>query len=456
MGYTIAVVDDDPDYLEIMRRSLAWLGYRNISLEPDPIRMAATVEQGGHFDLAIIDLNMPEMSGLELLDRFRHASPATECIIVTAVDQARIAVDCLRRGAYDYLIKPVPREVLQLSLRRALERKRLLDILEVGRGTTAPDLARPEPFRRIVTRSAPMMRVLREAELHAASNVPILITGESGTGKELLAQAIHEASPRAGRAFTPINMAALTSTLFEAEFFGHAKGAFTDARAERKGHLQNTDQGTLFLDEIGALSAELQAKLLRVLQDGEYSRLGSSHQRRVDLRVIAATNEDLGRMMAQGRFRKDLYYRIRGGRLHLQPLRDRPDDIPLLVRHFLGTGGGASAPPGVSTDALERLVTYDFPGNVRELQSVIRSAVNLAQGRPIATEHLPEELRRTAPADPPLTTDHPGGITSLAAVEKAHILTIYERLASNKSATARALGIGLNTLRRRLAAYDVE
>jgi DNA-binding NtrC family response regulator len=415
--------------------------------------MAAAFEGGAQFDLALIDMTMPGLDGLELLALIRRASPATECIIVTAVDQARIAVDCLRQGAYDYLVKPVPREVLQLVLRRALERKRLLDLLEVGHGPAAPELARPEPFARIVTRSAKMMRVLREAELHAASNVPILITGESGTGKELLARAIHQASPRADQVFTPINMASLTSTLFEAEFFGHARGAFTDAHSERQGLLQHTDRGTLFLDEIGALSAELQAKLLRVLQDGEYSRLGSSRRRKVDLRVIAATNEDLGRMMSQGRFRKDLYYRIRGGRLHLPPLRERTDDVSLLIRHFLG----ADAPgrPRLTSDALERLLAYDFPGNVRELESVIRAAANLAQARPIATEHLPEELRHTTLAGPPATADHPGGLESLAAVEKAHILLTYELLGRNKSAAARALGIGLNTLRRRLADYGV-
>ena len=450
----IAVVDDDPDYLQLMLKKLADLGYRDTSPWHSPAQLADAFDRGAAYDLTLIDMNMPEMSGLELLDRIRRASPGTECIIITAVNDAAVAVQCLHQGAYDYLIKPVPPQTLHLSIRRALERKRLLDILELGRSSAVPEPHRAETFAELITRSPLMKRVFREAELHAASNVPVLITGESGTGKELLARAVHRASPRADRTFTPINMAALTSTLFEAEFFGHTRGAFTGARDERRGHLEHSDEGTLFLDEVGALGPELQAKLLRVLQDGGYTRVGSSQPRQVDVRIIAATHEDLAGLMKSGHFRRDLYYRIRGGRLHLPPLRERREDIPLLIAHFLGDSDRA-AELHVRADALGRLVAYDFPGNVRELQSIIRSAANLAQGKPIAIEHLPEELRRANHAAPPTTPDHPGGITSLADVERAHILLIYEQLGQNKCATARALGIGLNTLRRRLASYGV-
>ncbi len=452
----IAVVDDDPDFLQLMLRRLADLGYRNAAPWHSPTQLADAFDRGTVYDLTLIDMTMPEMSGLELLDRIRRASPSTECIIVTAVNDAAKAVQCLHLGAYDYLVKPVPAQMLELSIRRALERKRLLDILELSRSGTAAEPDQAEAFSEIVTCSPRMKRVFREAELHAASNMPVLITGESGTGKELLAQAIHRSSPRAEATFTPINMAALTSSLFESEFFGHTRGAFTGADSERKGHLEHSDGGTLFLDEVGALSPELQAKLLRVLQDGGYCQVGSSTPRQVDVRIIAATNENLAAMMKRGRFRRDLYYRIRGGRLHLPPLRERREDIPRLVTHFLGRGAEADVTRCLHTDALQRLLAYDFPGNVRELQSVIHSASNLAQGKPIATEHLPEELRLTAPTVGPaalVTPDHPGGIALLADVEKAHILTAYERLGRNKSATARALGIGLNTLRRRLVAY---
>lgn len=450
----IAVVDDDPDFLQVMLRKLASLGYRNATPWHSPSQLADAFDSGVSYDLALIDMTMPEMSGLCLLDRIRRASPSTECIIITAVNDASVAVECLHGGAYDYLIKPVPQQALQLSIRRALERKRLLDILELGRSGAPPELDRTEPFQEIITASPRMLRVFKEAELHAASNVPILITGESGTGKELLAHAIHRASSRAGQRFTPINMASLTSTLFEAEFFGHTRGAFTGAESERKGHLEHTDGGTLFLDEIGALDSGLQAKLLRVLQDGGYSRLGSSQPQQVDVRIVTATNEDLQAMMSTGHFRRDLYYRIRGGRLHLPPLRKRREDIPLLISHFLEKRGEASEPPRVRTEALERMVAYDYPGNVRELESAVRSAANLAQGGPIAVEHLPEEIRRLPRATP---TDPHGQTTiePLAAMEKAHIQMAYERLGHNKSRTARALGIGLNTLRRRLASYGV-
>ena len=453
----IAIVDDDPDFLQLMLRKLADLGYRDASPWHSPRQLADAIDRGVTYDLTLIDMTMPEMSGLELLDRIRRASPGTECIIITAVNDASVAVQCLHQGAYDYLIKPVPAQTLQLSIRRALERKRLLDILELGRTDAVPEPHRAETFAALVTRSPKMKHVFREAELHAASNMPILITGESGTGKELLARAVHRASPRADRTFTPINMAALTSSLFEAEFFGHTRSAFTGARDERRGHLEHSDGGTLFLDEVGALGPELQAKLLRVLQDGGYCRVGSSQARQVDVRVIAATNENLVGLMNSGRFRRDLYYRIRGGRLHLPPLRERREDIPLLISHFLGTPHGAhrDGALNVHTDALGRLLAYDYPGNVRELQSVIRAAANLAEDRPIATEHLPEELRRAKPRGAPATADHPGGITSLADVERAHILATYGQLGNNKSATARALGIGLNTLRRRLASYGV-
>ena len=449
----ILVVDDDRDFLELMRAKLAAGGYRQVSLEDDPVKASKRLQTEETFDIALIDMTMPSMDGRQLLETVKNESPGTECIMVTAVNDARTAVECLRKGAYDYLVKPVSLEDLVFSLRRTLERKRLLAILELGKRKSMPELTQRSAFAAIVTRSDRMQRMMKEAELHAGSDVPVLITGESGTGKELLARAIHAASPRSVHAFTPVNMASLTGGLFEAEFFGHTRGAFTGAEKDRGGYLKHTHGGTMFLDEIGNMPLDLQGKLLRVLQDGEYSKLGSSERQKVDVRFIAATNEDLESLMTRRMFRKDLYYRIRGGWLHLPPLRERPEDIPILVEHFLKEYCAPSAPLDIDEDALCVLMACEFPGNIRELRTIIQSAVNLAQGKPITVARLPQSLRKHRAAARCLQQNSTETPLRLSEVEKSHITNVYHRLNRNKSQTARVLGIGLNTLRRKLAAY---
>jgi DNA-binding NtrC family response regulator len=373
--------------------------------------------------------------------------------MVTAVNEARIAVECLKKGAYDYLLKPVSREDLIFSMKRALEKMRLVDILDIGKSRTLPRLKNAEPFKPILTRSAKVLRILKEAELHAGSDVPLLITGESGTGKELLAWAIHAASPRSRFPFTPVNMASLTGSLFEAEFFGHTKGAFTGAEDSRKGYLEYSHRGTLFLDEIGNLVPELQGKLLRVLQDGEYFKLGTSNQQKANVRFIAATNEDLEKLMAKKAFRKDLYYRIKGGWLHLPPLRERKEDILLLADKFLKEYTNKEA--AFDEDARCLLMEYDYPGNIRELKSILQSAVNLSQGRPISPDVLPAHLKQRKFSSKCLTHSASENIAPLAQIEKSHIIDVYKRTGRNKSRSAKLLGIGLNTLRRKLKTYGI-
>jgi DNA-binding NtrC family response regulator len=456
MEARIIVVDDDQDYLQLTRAKLITTGFSNVQVEDDPRKAAFFFESGEAFDIALIDVNMPIMGGFELLESIKTASPRTEVIMLTAVNDARTAVKCLQKGAYDYLVKPVNREDLVFSLNRTLERKRLLDILDIKKSPSLPKLKNKQPFQPIITRSPSVIRILKEAELHAGSDVPILITGESGTGKELLARAIHAASPRAANQFTPVNMASLTGSLFEAEFFGHTRGAFTGANKDRAGYLKNTNQGTLFLDEIGNLPLELQGKLLRVMQDGEYAKLGTSQRQQVNVRFIAATNEDLESMMAGRMFRKDLYYRIRGGWLHLPPLRERSEDIPLLVDHFLKEYCAPDHSCAVDDETMRVLMDYPYPGNIRELKSIIQSTVNLAQGKPLSIVFLPEQMRRqsTPALREPTTADD--RIIPLAEIEKTHILSVHKRLNFNKSQTARELGIGLNTLRRKLKAYGAK
>ena len=454
MDCNIIVIDDDFDFLEILKGHLLDSGFQNIRTEDNSRIVASLFEKGEDFDIALIDMTMPEMDGLNLLEIIKQTSPRTECIMVTAVNEARVAVECLKTGAYDYLVKPVSREDLIFSMKRVLEKKRLMDILDIGKSQTPPRLKNAQPFNPIVTRSPKVIRILKEAELHAGSDVPLLITGESGTGKELLAWAIHKASLRSRFPFTPVNMASLSGSLFEAEFFGHTKGAFTGAEGSRRGYLEYSQHGTLFLDEIGNLAPELQGKLLRVLQDGEYFKLGDSSRQKADVRFIAATNENLEKLMSKKAFRKDLYYRIRGGWLHLPPLRERKEDIALLADKFLKEYAGDNG--RIDEDAACLLMEYDYPGNIRELKSILQSAVNLAQGKPLSADILPKHLKQKKSllncSGPPAS----GEILPLSEIEKSHIIKAYELTGRNKSQTARRLGIGLNTLRRKLRAYDKE
>ena len=457
MNNNLVVVDDDRDYLEVLGKKLVDIGFNQVRLEASAVKLAEEVKNGLSFDLALIDMTMPEMDGVALLETIKTNSPATECIMVTAINEARIAVECLNKGAYDYLVKPVATEDLSLSIKRTLERKRLLDLLDLEKRNDLPSLEYEEPFRPIVTQSKKVLRILKEAELHASSLVPILITGESGTGKTLLARAIHGASPRAHHPFCPINMSSLTSSLLEAEFFGHTKGALTGAEHGRIGYLEHTNKGTLFLDEIGDLPLSLQGKLLRVLQDGEFSKLGSRTRQKVDLRFIAATNENLEQMMVRKRFRKDLYFRIRGGWLHLPPLRERQEDIFLLTRKFLEKYYDVNRQGFIEKAALDVLMRYHYPGNIRELKSILQSAVNLARGEPIRESHLPSHITASLNVcedEDVATSGSP--IKPLAEVEQAHILHAYTQSGENKSKTARLLGIGLNTLRRKLASYSIQ
>ncbi|MBW2671184.1 MAG: sigma-54-dependent Fis family transcriptional regulator [Deltaproteobacteria bacterium] len=456
MENKIIIIDDDLDFLKIVKLHLLNTGFKNIRIEDNSITAVSLFEKGEVFDIALIDMTMPEMNGLEVLETIKNISPRTECIMVTAVNEARVAVECLNKGAYDYLVKPVSQEDIAFSMKRVLEKKRLLDILDIEKSPTLPRLINPEPFKPIVTRSQKVLKVLKEAELHAGSDIPLLITGESGTGKELLAWAIHAASPRSKFPFTPVNMASLTGSLFEAEFFGHTKGAFTGAENGRKGYLEYTDRGTVFFDEIGNMALLLQGKLLRVLQDGEYFKLGKSRHQKADVRFIAATNEDLEKLMVKKVFRKDLYYRIRGGWLHLPPLKERKEDIPLLANKFLKDYNSSNKNLTIEEEAMCLLMEYDFPGNIRELKSIIQTAVNLAQGSPISSNFLPDELRRPKSISNCLTPSATEDIVSLAQIERSHIIKAYKLSGQNKSKTARRLGIGLNTLRRKLKSYGID
>jgi two-component system response regulator AtoC len=457
MDNSIIIIDHEPFFPDSVKRGLISSGFKKVLLERDHNKAAALFQEGKSFDVALIDIKMPGRCGTKLLDVIKNISPNTECLMMTATDDARLAVECLKKGAYDYLIKPISENNLVLAVKRALERKQALDNLYLRKEMPGPALTYPEAFRPIVTRSPKMLRILKEAELHAASNIPVLITGESGTGKELLAKAIHCASPRAKSTFTPINMASITGSLFDAEFYGHTRGAFTGAEKARMGYLEQTNNGTLFLDEIGDLPADLQGKLLRVLQEGEFLKLGTNKPQKMDIRFVSATNADIDRLKDRGMFRKDLYYRLNPARLHLPPLRERKEDIPLLADKFLKEFSDPSGNSDISEDAGIVLMNHDYPGNIRELRSILQWAVNLAHGGYISVDSLPPYLRKRKQRIMTGYSQKEGGgrIAPLEKVEKDHILKAYEQMGKVKTQTAISLAIGLNTLRRKLQAYGV-
>ncbi len=452
----ILVIDDEQDFLDSVRRGLITSGFKNLFLYNDPRDAVTFLEKGGRVDIALLDISMPWMKGTELLSYIKELHPSVECIMVTAINEARTAVDCLKAGAYDYLVKPLVRDDLVAAIQRVTEKRRLMGEL-TSQESGAPSAAvRSEAFKTIITGSEKMIRILKEAELHARSDVPVLITGESGTGKELLAKAIHAASPHSRWPFLSVNMAALTGNLFDAEFFGHTRGAFTGAEKDRIGYLEATHRGTLFLDEIGDLPVEVQGKLLRVLQEGEFIKLGTSKTMKVDVRFITATNADIDHQMARGDFRKDLYFRLKVARIHLPPLRERREDIPLLIRDFLkdarNEGGGVE----IDEEVLFLLMEYDYPGNIRELRSILQAAVNLSQGRRLTVRYLPDYVRKGRKTAPKAVLPDGRPVISLSETEKSHIVRVYNETGRNKMKTAKLLGIGLNTLRRKLASYGVD
>jgi DNA-binding NtrC family response regulator len=450
---SILVVDDEAAFLDSVVRMLRLEGYKEVTPVSDPTQVEGLLEDRT-FDAALLDVTMPEMDGIDVLKAIKERSPETECVMVTANESIPLVIKAVKAGAYDYLVKPITPEQLVHALDRALEHKRLLESLRL-RSSRAVNrvLDNPELFREIVTGDEQMLRLLREAELHAASNIPVLITGETGVGKELLARAIHRASRRANGPFVPVNMLALSPTLFESEFFGHVRGAFTGAERNKVGYLGKAGGGTLFLDEIGDLSLEIQGKLLRILQEGEYAPVGDTKSIRSDVRFVAATNQDLEKLVQQRKFRKDLFYRLQFAHLQIPPLRDRIDDLTLLAEHFLpDTAAGAAS---ITDDAWEALRCHGWPGNVRELKGVLEAAANLAIGGDIKPDHLklPRARARVKAVGKPTAV---GELEPLRDVERRHILAVYEATDSNKSQAARVLGIGLQTLHRKLKDYGVK
>jgi len=381
----LLIVDDEPSVRESLRMILKE-GYE--------LRMAASGEAaldilgGESVDVVLLDILMPGMDGLETLERISLVKPAPPVIMLTATKTVKTAVNAMKLGAFDYITKPFDIDELQLQIDRAVQSAALLHEVEALRH----EVGRRYSFENIVGGSPKMQEVLKTVGMVAPLKTTVLITGESGTGKEVIAKAIHFNSPRSNQPLITLNCSAIPDNLLESELFGHERGAFTDAYAKKLGQFEHADEGTIFLDEIGEMNPATQAKILRVLEQGTFTRVGGAHAVQVDVRVIAATNRDLNQGMRDGTFRSDLYYRLNVVAIHLPPLRERPEDLAPLIRHFLGLKSRelGVAEKSFSSEALDCLMTYRWPGNVRELENVIERALVLSQASTMTPADLPQ------------------------------------------------------------------
>ncbi len=437
----LLLVDDDDELREDMARYFSQCGY--LVSEAASGEQALELSDHRAFQVIVLDMMMPGISGLELLQKLKERGAESEVVMLSGQGTIETAVEAMKLGAREFLSKPVSLVELDALVRKSIdsgeikkENERLKAIINQQRGST-----------NIVGESKGMQEVFRLIDRTAGSNDPILIQGESGTGKELVARALHERSPVADKPLVVINCAALPEMLLESELFGHEKGAFTGAVSSKQGLFEVADGGALFIDEFGELAPSLQAKLLRVLEDGSLRRVGSVKERRVNVRIIAATNRDLEKEVREGRFREDLYYRINVLTIQIPPLRERIGDVELLIDKFLGDDWECSA------EVKTLLSRYSWPGNVRQLQNALQRAKVLAEESTIELENLPPEIVRGArDADAP----PPGTKCDLDTLTKLHIEETYARQKGNKARTARALGIGRRTLYRLLEKYDIE
>ncbi len=452
---TILVIDDEEIMREILETLLTREGYR--------VRLAASGPEGLEvvrstpIDAVIVDVMMPGMDGLQVLDAIRDIDDELPVLMITAFASMETAVTAMKKGAFDYITKPFKNDEVLVVLNNAVERRRLV----AENVTLKQNLqARYHKFANIIGGSPQMKQVFDLIIQAAPSRSTILITGESGTGKELVARAIHSNSARSDKSFVTVNSGNLPPDLLESTLFGHVKGAFTGAVYPKKGLFDLADKGSIFFDEIGNISGETQAKLLRVMQEREFMRLGGMETIKVDVRIIAATNVDLKQEMEEGRFREDLFYRLHVIAIHLPPLRDRKSDIPLLVQHFLKKYAEENERPvlEVVPETLDLLMEHDWPGNVRELENVIERAVVLTPGRTMGPDMIPEHVRRVPRTVVPQVALPPEGISLkdvTAAYERQWIESALEAAGGVQKRAAELLHIKPTTLNEMIKRYDI-
>jgi two-component system NtrC family response regulator len=454
MATHILVIDDEQNYLYLLEALLSDEGYHITPIQ-DP-QLALDYLEESEVDVVITDMKMPGVSGQKILEHVRKNYPHVPVLIMTAYGSIDGAVEAMKCGAFDYISKPFSNSDLLLSVSKAARmseaertNKLLQESLEARFG-----------LHKVVGRSKPMREVLDLVERVAASSSNVLITGESGTGKEIIAQALHFASPRKNGPFTSVNCMALTPGVLESELFGHEKGSFTGAVAQKRGRFEAAHKGSLFLDEVGELSMDLQVKLLRVLQEHSFERVGGTKPISVDIRLIAATNKDLKEAVQQGRFREDLFYRLNVIHIHIPPLRERAEDIPLLAAHFLQQFARENEKDvtGFSPEAMQALSAYDWPGNVRQLENVVESSVVLARSEHIGYEDLPDELKDESAQFKSAADMLPTEVDLSDTLEKIESALIRRALVRSNFVQVRAaqmLGISKSLLQYKLKKYNI-
>lgn len=462
----ILILDDEADLRSIISQRLGRRGYE--------VTEAGTAQEGVAllreklFEALLLDIRLPDGNGLQLLTEIKKFQPDLQVIMLTGHGTLESAIEAMKAGAFDYLTKPCNLAELEITLQKALEQQKLV----VENTGLRQAVNRQNSEWQIIGESAAMQSLKELTGKIAQTDASVLIQGESGTGKELFARALHVWSPRNSKAFIPLNSGAIHEALMESELFGHEKGAFTGASGGKLGLVEMADRGTLFLDEIGEMPLALQVKLLRFLETGEFRRVGDNRLRRVDVRIVTATNRDLLEEVKAGRFRKDLFYRLNGLVLHIPALRERKEDIVLLAEHFLTLGHHGGPDLAFSTEARKALQAYDFPGNVRELAHLIERGKILAEGRVIRVEDLwPEKIlqkrgnsQEATPSskvgqismDIDLPDEENTEVLTLAEVERKYILATLKKVKGNRAQAARMLGISVRNLYRKLDTYEYE
>ena len=452
----VMVVDDKRGSREALEKMIAKEGFR-VSLAHDAETALEALERDPA-SVVLTDLRMPGMDGITLLKEVKRRAPRTEVILISGVGTVESAVEAMREGAYDFLTKPLERVVVRKAIEKAVEVQELLRENEDLRA----QLQNLRDESGLIGNHSSVRAVKELVRQVAPTSANVLILGESGTGKELVANSIHALSERKGGPYIKLNCAALPETLLESELFGYERGAFTGAAQRKEGRFRLAHRGTLFLDEIGDMPLVLQPKILRVLQEGEFERVGGTETLKADVRIVASTNRDLERAVAERAFREDLYYRLNVIRIHLPPLRERRSDVPLLAEHFLQRYASKNSRPvrGFSREAVELLSNYDWPGNVRELENTVERAVVLSRGEILTPEDLPPGVARAQvpaaeaplPSEAPVLTIPVG--TPLAEVERRVIIETLRRAGGDKSEAARQLGIATRTIYRKLGQQD--
>ena len=446
MKYRLLIVDDETDSREALAELASRWGYDVQTAADGTEALRRAIEW--HPDVILTDLVMPNMDGLWLLRALRAELPDCPVVLLTGRGTVQTAVQAIKEGAYDFIEKPLEISRLRVVLDRALEKKETMREVQLLRRR----LAALAPGTDMIGSGPAMQRVFELVKKVAPANASVVLTGESGTGKEVVARAVHSLSPRKDKPFVALNCGAIPPTLIESELFGYERGAFTGADQRRLGNFELAHGGTLFLDEIGELPLEMQGKFLRVLEERRFRRLGGKSEVEVDVRVICATNRDLKEEIKKGRFREDLYFRLHVFTIHLPTLKERREDVPLLVQHFIEKFNGETGKhvQGLSPGAMDVLQNYAWPGNIRELRNTVERAMILTDGDTISEEHLPPDMRPTRPEAATLRV--PLGI-QLREVEKEYILASLQRNGGNKARTAEVLGISEKTLYNKLNRY---